>query len=148
MRIVIGSDHAGFSLKKICINFLKDGREHDVLDIGVFNENSANYPLIAHEAITKIKDGLCDSGILICGTGIGMSITANRYKGIRAALCHNELTVRMSRAHNDANILVMGARVITEEEALRLVKIFIDTSFEGGRHLERINMIDCWEEAL
>ena len=143
MRIVIGSDHAGFSLKKSCVDFLKNHEKHEVVDIGVFNENPSNYPLIAHEAATKIKEGLCDCGILICGTGIGMSITANRHKGIRAALCHNEVTAYMSRAHNDANILVMGARIITEEDALKLIKIFIETPFEQGRHLERLNIIDC-----
>jgi len=143
MRIVIGSDHAGFSLKKSCVDFLKGNKKYEILDIGVFNEKPSDYPLIANEAVAKIREGLCDCGILICGTGIGMSITANRHKGIRAALCHNELTAYMSRAHNDSNILVIGARVTTEENALKLVEIFTETSFEQGRHLERLNMIDC-----
>jgi len=143
MRIVIGSDHAGFSLKKSCVDFLKKHEKYEVLDIGVFNENPSNYPLIANKAVAKIEEGLCDCGILICGTGIGMSITANRHKGIRAALCYNELTAYLSRAHNDANVLVMGGRVITEEDAFKLIKIFIETPFEHGRHIERLNLIDC-----
>ena len=143
MRIVIGSDHAGFSLKKSCVDFLKKHAKHQIMDIGVFDEKPSNYPFIANEAVAKIKEGLCDGGILICGTGIGMSITANRHQGIRAALCYNELTTYMSRAHNDSNILVMGGRVTTKEEAFKLIEIFTETPFEQGRHLERLNMIDC-----
>ncbi len=138
MKIVIGSDHAGFDLKEECRELLDKGLGHEVEDMGVFDKNSADYPLVAHKVARAVAEGGFDRGILICGTGIGMSMVANRYKGVRAALCHNVYTARLSREHNDANILAMGGRVIGTGLALDMVKAFLETGFEGGRHLRRI----------
>jgi ribose 5-phosphate isomerase B len=139
MDIIIGSDHAGFDLKEECKSFLKDW---EVEDIGVFNRDSADYPAVAHKLARAISEGEHGRGILICGTGIGMSMVANRYKGVRAALCHDLYTTRMSRLHNDANILVMGGRVIGVGLALEMVDLFLKTPFEGGRHQKRLDQID------
>ena len=139
MDIIIGSDHAGFDLKEECKSLLKDC---EVKDIGVFNRDSADYPAVAHKLAQAISKGEHGRGILICGTGIGMSMVANRYKGVRAALCYNLYTTRMSRLHNDANILVMGGRVIGVGLALEMVDLFLKTPFEGGRHQKRLDQID------
>ena len=142
MDVIIGSDHAGFGLKEECRAFLEESGDHKVMDLGVFSVQSADYPKIAHEMAQAISKGEYSRGILICGTGIGMSIVANRYKGVRAALCHNLYLVRMSRLHNDANILVMGGRVIGGGLAIEMVKLFLETEFEGGRHKSRLDQID------
>jgi len=142
MDVIIGSDHAGFNLKEECRAFLEKFGDHQVMDLGVFSSQSSDYPKIAHEMAQAISKGEYSRGILICGTGIGMSIVANRYKGVRAALCHNLYLVRMSRLHNDANILVMGGRVIGVGLAIEMVKLFLETEFEGGRHKSRLDQID------
>jgi ribose 5-phosphate isomerase B len=142
MKIIIGSDHAGFGLKEECRRFLEGNPEYEVKDVGVFSTDSSDYPSIAHEVAGAVMKGEFLKGILICGSGIGMSITANRYKGIRAALCHNIYTARMSRSHNDANILVMGDRVIGVGLALDMLDTFLTTDFEGGRHKRRLDLID------
>ncbi len=142
MDVIIGSDHAGFSLKEECRAFLEKSGDHNVMDLGVFSIQSFDYPKIAHEMAQAISKGEYSRGILICGTGIGMSIVANRYKGVRAALCHNLYLVRMSRLHNDANILVMGGRVIGVGLAIEMVELFLETEFEGGRHKSRLDQID------
>jgi ribose 5-phosphate isomerase B len=142
MDVIIGSDHAGFSLKEECRAFLEKSGDHKVMDLGVFSLLSTDYPKIAHEMAQAISKGEYSRGILICGTGIGMSIVANRYKGVRAALCHNLYLVRMSRLHNDANILVMGGRVIGGGLAIEMVELFLETEFEGGRHKSRLDQID------
>jgi ribose 5-phosphate isomerase B len=139
MNITIGSDHAGFDLKEECKSHLKD---YSVTDIGVFNRDSSDYPVVAHKLARAVANGEHDRGILICGTGLGMSIVANRYKRVRAALCHNVYTAQMSRLHNDANILVMGSRVIGVGLALEMVAVFLKTPFEGGRHQRRLCQID------
>lgn len=143
MNLIIGSDHAGFGLKEECRLLLENEKEHSITDAGVFDRQSANYPDIAHKVSQAVTNGEYDRGILICGSGVGMSITANRYKGVRAALCHNTYLARMCRLHNDANILVMGDRVIGVGLALEMLKVFINTEFEGGRHQTRLDMIDC-----
>jgi len=143
MDIIIGSDHAGYEMKEECRLLLENDFRHKVVDAGVYNRESSDYPIIADKVAEAIASGVYQRGILICGSGIGMSIVANRHKGVRAALCHNLYTARMSRQHNDANILVMGARVIGLGLALEMVDIFINTEFEGGRHLKRLNLIDC-----
>jgi ribose 5-phosphate isomerase B len=143
MEIIIGSDHAGFDLKEECKAFLEKSGEHNIIDTGVFNRQSSDYPKIAHGVAQAVSGKEYNRGILICGAGIGMSIVANRYKGVRAALCHNLYTVRMSRLHNDANILVMGGRVIGVGLALEMVELFLETEFEGGRHKSRLDQIDC-----
>ena len=142
MDIIIGSDHAGFALKEECLVYLEGNPVHKIIDAGVFSTESSDYPNIAHSVALSIIKGECQRGILICGSGIGMSIVANRHKGVRAALCHNIYLARMSRQHNDANILVMGGRVIGVGLALEMVDVFLETEFEGGRHSRRLDLID------
>lgn len=143
MTVIIGSDHAGFGLKEKCRPHLERKPGLMVKDMGVFNEESSDYPKIAHEVARAVAEGKYDRGILICGSGIGMSIVANRYQGVRAALCHNIYLSRMARLHNDANILVMGGRVIGWGLALEMVDVFLETPFEGGRHRLRLDQVEC-----
>ncbi len=142
MEIIIGSDHAGFELKERCKAHLEDLDGFSVNDIGVFNTDSSDYPNVAHKLAGAVSAGKYSRGILICGSGIGMSIVANRYKGVRAALCHNIYLARMSRMHNNSNVLVMGERVIGWGLALEMVDVFLDTAFEGGRHQTRLDLIE------
>lgn len=137
MKIVLGSDHGGYELKEAVKEHLAHG-SHDVTDVGCFSTESVDYPDFAEQAVKSILSGNSDLGILICGTGIGMSIAANRHRRIRAANCCDEYTVKMSREHNNANILCLGARVLEREDALRLVNVWLDTEFTGGRHQKRI----------
>jgi len=137
MIIAIGSDHGGFELKERVSVLLKN-LNHEIIDTGCYSMDSVDYPLYAEAVSAKIVAGKCDTGILICGTGIGMSIAANRYRKIRAALCHDDFTARMSREHNNANILCLGARVTGDGVALDIVKTWLSTEFVGGRHLQRI----------
>jgi ribose 5-phosphate isomerase B len=143
MDIIIGSDHAGYDMKEECRLFLEKDSQHRITDAGVYDRKSFDYPIIARKVAEAVAVGEYERGILICGSGIGMSMAANRYKGVRAALCHNIYTARMSRQHNDANILVMGGRVIGFGLALEMVEVFISTAFEGGRHRRRLDLIDC-----
>ncbi len=142
LRIIIGADHGGFELKELIKAHLIKKGCYELLDAGTYSKDSCDYPKIAHEVVGKMLQGLFERGILICGTGIGMSIAANRYKGIRAALCHDHFTAKMARAHNDANILVLGGRVIGTAVALEAVDVFLETGFEGERHLRRLRLID------
>ena len=142
MKLIIGSDHGGYDLKEECKAYLKEKPDCSLEDIGVFSRDSSDYPIVAHKLSKAVIVGEYTFGILICGTGIGMSITANRHKGIRAALCHNLYTARMSRQHNDANILVMGGRVIGTGLAMEMLELFLSTRFEGDRHQRRLNQID------
>ena len=134
MDIFIASDHAGFRLKE----FLK--KHFELIDLGTDSESSCDYPIFAKKLAEKINGENC--GILICGTGIGMSIAANRFSHIRAALCVNETMAELARQHNDANVLVLGARIIFEDTALKCVEKFLSTDFEGGRHQRRISLIN------
>jgi ribose 5-phosphate isomerase B len=143
MDIIIGSDHAGFGLKDECKAFLKNKSGFKVTDIGVHSRESTDYPKIAHKVAQALSRGEYSRGVLICGSGIGMSITANRYRGVRAALCYNVWAAKMSRLHNDANILAMGERVIGTGLALDILDVFLYTPFEGGRHQSRIEQIEC-----
>ena len=143
MDIIIGSDHAGYDMKEESRLFLENLPEYNVTDAGVHGRESSDYPNIAKKVAEAIANGEYAKGILICGSGIGMSIAANRYRGVRAALCHNLYLARMSRQHNDANILVMGGRVIGVGLALEMIEIFLKTEFEGGRHKKRLDLIDC-----
>ncbi len=140
MRIAIGSDHAGFPLKERIKNFLIE-KGHEVIDFGTTSRDSTHYPLFAKEVSLAVQRGEAERGILVCGTGIGMSITANKFKGVRAALCFNEYMARMSRLHNDANVLCLGDRVLGEELALSIVEVWLETPFEGGRHTKRLELI-------
>lgn len=140
MKIALGSDHAGFQLKKEIADYLgSSGLVYE--DFGVFTEDSADYPDIAALVAGAVKSDQCSCGILICGTGIGMSIAANKYKGIRAALCGDTFSARYAREHNNANILTLGSRVIGAGLALVIVDSFLKSSFEGGRHNRRIEKI-------
>jgi ribose 5-phosphate isomerase B len=143
MNVIIGSDHAGYDMKEECRLFLENLSEYKVSDVGVYSRESSDYPNIAKKVAEAVANGEYAKGILICGSGIGMSIAANRYRGVRAALCHNLYLARMSRQHNDANILVMGGRVIGVGIALEMIEIFLKTEFEGGRHKKRLDLIDC-----
>jgi len=139
--ILVGSDHAGFDLK----NFLKDvlaARGLQVIDVGCDSQDSCDYPRFAQDVSRRLARGEAKLGILICGTGIGMSITANRFRGIRAALCTTELHARMSRAHNDANVLVLGGRITGSALAKAILEAWLDTPFEGDRHKRRVDQID------
>ena len=137
MRIAIGSDHGGYDLKKTLVGLLKD-RDVEVVDLGCHSRESVDYPDFADLVCKSVVAGEADFGILICGTGIGMSLAANRSREIRAALCHDEYTARMSRAHNDANVLCLGARVLGEGVVEGILDVWLKTEFEGDRHLRRI----------
>ena len=142
MRIGVASDHAGKDLKQMVIEFLRVAG-HDPVDYGVGkeNESSVDYPDYASLVAQDIPSGKIERGILICGTGIGMCIAANKQAGVRAAVATDEYSARMSRAHNDANVLCLGARVVNHHRAVDFVKVWMDTPFEGGRHQSRLNKI-------
>lgn len=142
MKIIIGSDHGGFDLKAACKAHIETSQQWEITDAGVFNTDAADYPKVGHRVAQAVANGEYERGILICGTGLGMGIVANRYKGVRAGICHNLFTARLSRQHNDANILVMGGRVIGVGIALEMVDLFLETPFDGGRHELRLNQID------
>jgi len=142
-NIIIGSDHAGFDLKEECRLYLSKNPQYKIFDQGGYDKQSVDYPEIAKKVALAVLSGEYEKGILICGSGIGMSIAANRFKGIRAALCHDLYTARLCRQHNNANILVMGGRVIGPGIALEMVGIFLNTAFEEGRHKKRIDLMDC-----
>jgi ribose 5-phosphate isomerase B len=143
MKIIIGSDHAGFGLKEACKQHLESSGTHQVQDVGVFSRESSDYPKIAHTVAQAVSRGERVRGILICGSGLGMSMVANRYRGVRAALCHNIYSARLSRLHNDANVLAMGERVLGVGLALEILDAFLNTEFEGGRHKARVDQIDA-----
>ncbi|MBR5880357.1 MAG: ribose 5-phosphate isomerase B [Clostridia bacterium] len=145
-RIVIGCDHAGFALKEQIKQYLA-ANEVEVLDVGCYSPESCSYPDIAHELCTKIQSGAYSTGILICGTGIGMSMCANKHAGIRAACCSDVFSARMTRMHNDANVLCFGARVIGYGVACDLVDAFLNQSFEGARHAPRVAAINALDES-
>lgn len=139
--VIIGSDHAAFGLKEK-IKDLLFNLGYGVEDAGTFSEASVNYADFGKKVAQAVSKGEYPKGILLCGTGLGMSIQANRYKGVRAALCSDIFSVQMSRQHNDSNILVMGGRVVGDILAFELVKTWLNTEFEGGRHLDRIKTLD------
>lgn len=140
MKIVVGSDHRGFKLKEYVKRKLED-RGFEVIDVGTNSVRSVDYPDFAVKACREIQQGNAERGILICGTGIGMSITANKMRGIRAALVFNESMAEMSSRHNDANVICLSASLTSEALASRLIDVWIDTPFEGGRHKRRIEKI-------
>lgn len=140
MKLAIASDHAGFELKRELLDVLTH-RKVTVHDVGTFTNDAVDYPDFATEVAKAVSAGVADVGVLVCGTGIGMSIVANKYKGVRAALCHTEFEARMSRAHNDANILCLGSRVTGAGLARVVLEAFLNTKFEGGRHERRVQKI-------
>jgi ribose 5-phosphate isomerase B len=141
-KIAIGSDHAGFELKEVLINYLKE-KQVTVEDKGCYSLERADYPDAAHAVATAVVNKDVTFGILMCGSGNGINMTANKHKGIRAALCWNSEISALSRQHNDANILTLPARYISVEEAKKCVDAFLSEQFEGGRHADRIKKIDC-----
>ncbi len=139
-KITVGCDHAGLGLKKIVISHLEE-RGFEVLDVGTHTTDSCDYPQIAHALCQNIQNGTTELGILICGTGIGMSMAANKHRAIRAAACSDTFSARLTRVHNNANVLCFGERVVGMGLALDLVDTFIDAEFEGGKHQRRVDMI-------
>ena len=139
MKIVIGSDHAGVDYKSKIIKFL-ELEKHKVLDVGTFSKESVDYPKFAHLVAKEVLFG-ADFGVLICGSGNGVSMAANKHKGVRAAICWSEEITKLARQHNDANIICVPARFLSREETIRLIEIFINEPFEGGRHQRRVQKI-------
>ena len=137
MKIAIGADHAGFSLKEKLRSELT-GEGHEVVDYGTSSDASCDYPDFAQPVAREVAAGRSDRGILVCSTGIGMAIAANKVDGVRAAPAINEDEVLLTREHNDANVLTLGAKYLDEEQALKLIHLFLDTQFAGGRHARRV----------
>lgn len=147
MKIGIGCDHAGLELKRDIVSLLNE-MGMDAIDYGTSGVESVDYPDFGEKVSDAVSSGKIDRGILICGTGIGMSIVANKFPAVRASLCNDLFSARMSRLHNDANILVMGGRVIGKDLAKEIVRVWFSTSFEAGRHSKRLNKILQIEERL
>ncbi len=139
-KICIASDHAGFNLKDQIKDLLIEN-DISIIDLGTKDYNSVDYPDYAKKVSKRIKSGKSDLGILVCGSGTGMAISANKIKGIRAAVCYNLKSTTLSRQHNNANIISLGSRLISKKEAFKLVSVFLKTKFEGGRHLKRVKKI-------
>jgi len=147
MKVAIASDHAGLEMKEEIVGFLKE-KGMDVLDYGVDNPESVDYPDYGIKVARAVSKGIVERGILSCGTGIGMSIVANKFPNVRAALCNDMFTARMSRLHNDANILVLGGRTLEKDVALLMVDAWLKTGFEGGRHQRRLDKIKELEKGI
>ena len=142
MKIAIAADHGGFKLKEEIKKYYKDIQ---FTDLGVYCSESVDYPDVAADMVNAIRTNIADLGILICGTGIGISIAANRFKGIRAALIYNKEVAHLAKEHNNANILVFGGRIMKKEDVIEYIKIFLHSSYEGGRHQRRLDKLDNME---
>ncbi len=147
MRIAVGSDHRGFAVKQRILSLLQKW-QHQGLDMGTASEESTDYPEFGFRVAEAVRRGDAERGILICGTGIGMCITANKVPGIRAAPCHDAITAEMSRRHNDANVLCLSADLLGDELIERMLAIWLTTEFEGGRHARRVNRINEYEQQI
>ena len=145
MRIALGADHGGYQLKNVILNHLKE-QGYETLDLGTNSDESVDYPKFAFAVGQTVRENEADLGILVCGTGIGVSMTANKIPGIRAAVCTDTYCARMTREHNDANILALGARVVGSGLALDIVDAFLKTEFAGGRHARRVDMMTQVEQ--
>ena len=139
-KVCIASDHAGLNLKENIINHLIN-KNISIIDLGPYKQKSVDYPDYAKKLANRIKVKKSDVGILVCGSGTGMAISANKVKNIRAAVCYNTVSTRLSRQHNNANIIALGSRLANKNNILKMIKIFLNTKFEGGRHLRRIKKI-------
>ena len=139
-KIFISSDHAGYKLKEL-IKLYLEKKKIKYTDLGPINDDRVDYPDYAHKVAKKVKINNKDVGILVCGSGMGMNITANRHKNIRAAQCFNIKSTKLSRLHNDANVITLGSRLLTKKNAINCINVFLKTKFEGGRHKKRINKI-------
>jgi len=146
MKIALASDHAGYDLKQHVIKFLQK-KEVEIKDFGCYSKQSVNYADFAEKAIKQVIAGKYDRSVLICGTGIGMAMVANKFKGIRATLCCDEFMAEMSRRHNNSNCLTLGGRILPADEAVYIVQTWLKTEFEGGRHQKRLNKISEIEES-
>ena len=144
ITVAFGCDHAGFEYKEAILAHLEN--KVDVIDCGCDSRDSVDYPVFADKVCGKVTDGDADLGILVCGTGIGMSIAANKHKGIRAAACENPYSSKMTRAHNDANVLCIGARVVGIEVAFEIIDAFLESEFMGGKHARRVDMINALDK--
>ncbi len=140
MKLIIGADHAGYKLKEIIKAHLQE-KGYDIDDIGTFSEESVDYPDFAEKVASEVAGGRAELGILVCGTGIGVSIAANKISGIRAANCSTIFEARMARAHNNANVICVGSRVVGDAHAIAIVETFLTEKFEGGRHRRRLDKI-------
>jgi ribose 5-phosphate isomerase B len=147
MLIAVGSDHAGLEMKEEVMALLSE-LKYDIADLGTCRPQSVDYPDFGEKVAEAVSEGKADRGILICGTGIGMSIVANKFPHVRAALCNELFSARMSRLHNDANILVLAGRIIGKDLALEIVRAWLETGFEGGRHQRRLDKIDLIEKKI
>lgn len=145
MKIAVASDHRGVKMKGQLAARLKD-QGHDVADLGPSNDAQVDYPDFASQVANQISRGEAERGILICGTGMGMCITANKFRGVRAVTCHDEMTAEMSRRHNDANVLCLSADLISDRHLQPMVEVWLTTEFEGGRHARRLEKISQIEE--
>lgn len=143
--IAIGCDHGGLAMKNFIVEFLKK-EGYEVKDFGIYENKSVDYPDIAKPVCESIQNGECDRGILVCGTGIGMSIAANKFNGIRAAVCGDIYSAKMTKVHNNSNVITLGGRVIGEETAREIVDIWLKSEYEGGRHQGRLDKIAEIEE--
>ena len=144
MKIAIGSDHRGYETKRRLVHFLQQ-LSHEVLDMGTDGSDAVDYPDFAFQVASAVSERRVERGILICGTSIGMCIAANKVKGVRAAPCHDSITAEMSRRHNDANVLCLSADLLGEELIGRMVRLWLETEFEGGRHARRVEKITRFE---
>lgn len=144
MKIAIGCDHGGYDLKEDIVRFLQE-KGYEVKDCGTYSKESCDYPIFGEAAARAVASGECERGIVICTTGIGISIAANKVKGIRCAYVCDPLTAEMARRHNDANMLALGAGIIGKNLAERCVEVFLNTEFEGGRHARRVALLDAIE---
>lgn len=146
MKIAVASDHRGFNIKDRILSQLKE-LHHEAQDLGPANSEICDYPDFGAKAASAVSDGSVDRAILICGSGIGMCIIANKFKGVRAALCHDDLSAEMSRRHNDANVMCLSADLLGERLASRMIELWLSTPFEGGRHARRIAKIAEYEQS-
>ena len=140
LKIAVASDHAGFELKQVILKYL-DEQGIEYKDFGAFSSESSDYPDFAHPLAEAVSNGEFEKGITLCGSGNGINMTANKHQGIRSAICWLPEIAKLARLHNDANVCALPARFITSEDAIEIVRIFLSTGFEGGRHIERINKI-------
>ena len=146
MKIAFGSDHAGYEYRQMLMAHARE-LGHEVIDYGTFSKESCDYPVYGHAVGAAVANGEADRGILVCGTGIGMSMAANKHRGIRAACCSDYFSAKFTRAHNDANVLCLGGRVVGPGLACEIVNVFLNTPFEGGRHARRVAQIKEIEDA-
>jgi ribose 5-phosphate isomerase B len=144
MRIAVGTDHRGYQIRTKLIDLL-ERLGHEVDDVGTFTEESVDYPDIAAQVAQKVSHGEVERGVLVCGTGLGMAIAANKFTGVRAAPCHDDLTAEMSRRHNDSNVLCLSSDLLGERLIDRMVELWLSTPFEGGRHARRVDKISGLE---